>query len=415
MIRLSLPVRIASVWILVLSVLVGIVAPVAAQDQQVPPTPPAAEDISGPSFVLRPVEGEDGEFITVTAEAGATVEQRVFLGNAGEEPIKLRTYVAATVPVANGGFSVATSDVPPEGTATWITYPTEEIELQPDEGVERPVIVTVPANMPPGQYIAGLVLETVDPTAVPGSEQFRQVVRKSIAVFITVPGPETPEFLLGDPEFVITGPNETIQIPVTNSGNVLVKPSGEFTVRNTAGETILSRPIAMKSVYAGTTVPMSISLSPPLPDGDYQVTVELVDTATGASASLANHQLAIVHENAAPATFAITGHVALQPSEADPVFADVSVEITNTGTPIPASEVLLDIAKDGELVETFTLIPSLSLPQGTTTASQRYIPPEGFAPGTWTFTLRLNTLDPGTQTTTTVATSDPLPPITVGP
>ncbi len=54
----------------------------------------------------------------------------------------------------------------------------------------------------PGQYIAGIAMETAEPLEVEGSTLFNQIIRKTIAVFIVVPGAESPAFELGAPDLV---------------------------------------------------------------------------------------------------------------------------------------------------------------------------------------------------------------------
>ncbi|MGI8482998.1 MAG: hypothetical protein ACR2OU_01895 [Thermomicrobiales bacterium] len=47
--------------------------------------------------------------------------------------------------------------------------------------------------------------------------------------------------------------------------------------------------------------------------------------------------------------------------------------------------------------------------------SRRYIPPSGFAPGNWTFSLHLDLIDEATGVVTQVAALEKLPIIRVGP
>jgi len=178
-------------------------------------------------FVIRPVEGADGDYFSLVAEPGSTHELTVVLGNADDAVLSLRTYANDAVPVANGGFSLAEEDVTPTGIATWIDYPAETFEFAPGADIERSFSVAIPDDAAPGQYIAGLALQTAEPLAVEGTSLFDQIIRKEVAVFIIIPGPETPEFTLGEPAYVTGESVDRIDIPVVNSGNVLVKPQGE--------------------------------------------------------------------------------------------------------------------------------------------------------------------------------------------
>lgn len=381
-------------------------------------TPDAAAESTpildaGPSFVIRPLEGTDGEFFTLEAEAGTTHELTVVLGNADDEPQELLSYVNDAIPMTNGGFAIADPEVPATGAATWIDYPTEIYTFAPQEGLERTFTVTIPDDAEPGQYIAGISLQTAEPLAVEGSDFFNQIIRKTIAVFIIVPGEETPAYELGQPEVVPGARRTQVMIPVNNTGNVLVKPRGELTLSNKAGETVLTVPIAMGSVYAGTTAPLAVSVPTSVPVGDYVLSVNLTDDVTGITASIAESTVTITEAEEETAQFTMVGNVTLAPDASNPVFADVTTEITNAGETVEGAEVVLDVSRDGELVESYPVVSALNLPQGTATGvSQRYVPVTGWEPGLWSFVLRVNVVDGGSSVT--VATVDTIPAVLVG-
>jgi hypothetical protein len=418
MIRSELPHRLLVTLITMVLAAVALAGPAAASqaDATAEATPDAATPAAdtGPRFVIYPQSGADGDYFTLEAEAGTTNELVVTLGNADDEPLSLRTYASNVIPIVNGGFALASEDVGLEGTTTWLDYAPETFDFESGEGVERTFTVTIPDDAEPGQYITGLALETAEPLEVEGTPLFQQIIRKTIAVFIIVPGEETPAFTLGDPDVAVDGAMPRIIVPVENTGNVLVRPEGELVVRDVDGEAVLTAPIAMGSVYAGFTVPLSVPLTTPLPEGEYTVSAELVDEQTGVSASLTEGAITIVSAAELAAQVTVEGTVTLAPDPANPAFADVALTVTNPGEPIANAEVILDAALDGDPVETFPLGPAFSLPQGETAVTQRYVPPTGWEDGTWTFTVRINAVDPSTGTATTIATLDSLAPVTVG-
>lgn len=375
-------------------------------------TPPATPPIdAGPSFVIRPIDGADGEYFTLEAEAGTTTELTVVLGNADDEPLKLLSYVNDAIPMTNGGFAIADPEVPATGPATWIDYPSEIYQFAPQEGVERTFTVTIPDDARPGQYIAGISLQTADPLAVEGSDLFNQIIRKTVAVFIVVPGEQSPAYDLGEPKIVPGAHRAQIMIPVNNTGNVLVKPQGELILRNQAGDTVLTAPIAMGSVYAGTTAPLSVSVPSSVPVGDYTLSMSLTDEQTGTTASITESTITIA-EAKEDNPITMSGTVTLAPDASNPAFAEVSAQITNTGETVDGVEVVLDVFLDGQIVESYPIVPSLSLSQNIVTdVSQRYVPVTGWEPGLWSFVLRVNIVDSGTAVT--VATVDTIPAIMV--
>src|SRR5688572_32485159 len=78
------------------------------QAQDATPTPSTD---SGPRFIIRPVNGADGDYFTLTADAGTSNELTVLLGNADDEELKLRTFVNDAAPMVNGGFTIADEEV----------------------------------------------------------------------------------------------------------------------------------------------------------------------------------------------------------------------------------------------------------------------------------------------------------------
>jgi hypothetical protein len=52
------------------------------------------------------------------------------------------------------------------------------------------------------------------------------------------------------------------------------------------------------------------------------------------------------------------------------------------------------------------LANAVTLQQGETTVEQRYLPLTGWAPGEWTFSVTLQTVDPQTGATATLLTAD---------
>jgi hypothetical protein len=407
--RLAFPLATIATLVVLLTVLVATPSAFAQPGTPAPATPGAD---AGPEFVIRPADGVDGDFFTVEAEAGTTNELTAVLGNADDEPLSLRTYANDAVPIINGGFAIADEDTPAIGTATWIDYPAETFDFAPGEGVERRFTVTIPADTAPGQYIAGVALQTAEPLEVEGTSLFNQIIRKSVAVFIIVPGPESPAFSLGEPVLITGEGAPRIDIPVENTGNVLVRPQGDIILRNDAGETVVNAPVAMGSVYAGTATLLSVPLVTALPDGDYTLAATFTDPESGITDTVEGQTLTIVAPDDTPVQYALDGTITLAPDLAAPVYADIAVTITNNGEPVDNAAVLVDAMRDGELVETFTLVPALALPQGATEVNQRYVPPTGFEEGEWSFVVRLAIVNGGAETT--VATLDTIEPVQVG-
>lgn len=383
--------------------MLGAIAPVTAASQ----TPsaegtPAPEVDSGPKFILRPIDGQDGGFFTVQAKPGTTTDLTAVLGNAGTQPIDLRTFSSDAVNLVNGGFGIKEEEDTRTGPTTWIDWEAETFSFEPGEGIERTFSVTIPEDTPPGQYIAGISLQTAEPIEIQGSTMFNQIIRKAVAVFIVVEGDTTASFELGEPEIVTTTGGSRLEVPVTNSGDVLVKPAGAVTLTTADGREVFSADIAMGSVYAnleGTL--LAIPLDNSLAGQEYELSLNLVDEATGVEATLEPQQILFTGEipEEAPLQLAQSAIVPM-PDAQDPVYASVDLTITNTGEVLSNANVVLHVYHDGTPVEDFALGTNMTIANGETPISQRYIPADGFSGGEWTFELSIEAVTPQTNATT---------------
>jgi hypothetical protein len=381
-------------------------APVSASTDTATPQANAA-----PDFILAPVDQETPYF-TLTLQPGETKKLAVELGNAGESPVEAITYAADAYTLVNGGFGVRSESDPVSGTTTWLDYKSRTLTLKPGKIVKQTFNVTVPETIEPGQYISGLVLQTAKPIAVPGSPMLQQTILKSIAVFITIPGPVHPHLKIGDATLNrITG-SSVLEIQIENPGNVLLKPSGSVIISNDAGETIITAPIAMGSVYAGTSTILEVAVPESVTPGTYTAAVDLKDEATGATAH--SDELTFDIEAAAdvttpPASAVQIDSVVAEPSRdettGDLRFVNVTVQLSNNGEPLTSARLTLHVTLDGAFVEDFPLNSSLVVPNGVSQVQQRYLPPGEWAAGTYAFSVSLEAVDPGTGQATVIATA----------
>ena len=351
------------------------------------------------------IDGQDGGYFTVNATPGSTTELVAVLGNAGDQPVELRTFASNAVTLVNGGFGVEDEDSEPEGPTTWLNYSTETYEFGPNEGIERSFTVTVPEDTAPGEYITGISLQTAEPVEIPGSTMFNQIIRKSIAVFIIVEGETTAGFDLGTPEILTTTEGGQLNIPVTNTGDVLVRPSGTVTLTNAEGEEVFSAELTMGSVYANMDTLLSIPLEPTLAGEEYDIDVSLSDEASGTTADLEEPGIAYSGEipESAPVQLQ-AGTVNAMPDEAEPVYAEVDLNLLVESEPITNANVVLHVYRDGELVEDFSLSSNTTIATGESNINQRYIPADGFDSGEWSFAISIERMDRQTGSVTTLVT-----------
>lgn len=360
-----------------------------------------------PAFAIAPIGEPEGAYFAVTMEPGAQQTLSAALVNAGEGPFEARTFVADVFTSVNGGMGVRDHGTEPTGPTTWIDYPDERLTLDPLGTAERAFTVSVPEDTVPGQYIAAIVLQTAEPIPIAGSTMFTQVLRKSAAVFVTVPGPIAPGLAVGDVALVSGGAGSVLTVEVANTGNVLVRPAGEVVLRDSSGDAVLTAPVAMGPVYAGDATTIEIPIAGPLPPGDHTVDVALSEESHGLASSM--QALVTVEPPTVPdpAPPFVLGNVALvaMPSPEAIQYLEIGVRIANSGAPVGNARVVLHVQRDGTAVEDFPLASSLALPTGETDVAQRFVPSGGWVSGAYTFGLTLETVDAASGVAVVVADS----------
>ncbi|MGC4108586.1 MAG: DUF916 domain-containing protein [Thermomicrobiales bacterium] len=367
-----------------------------AQDST-PPASPAAST-TGVLFSVNPKGQVDGSFFELKAKPGDTLELTVQFGNLGAEAIDLRTYVADVVTLINGGMGITAEGTAAQAPTTWITYPAQTYSLNPNDGREITFKVVVPTDAAPGNYVSALVVQTADPVPVEGTPLFDQIIQKAVAIDITVEGDAQPKLEIGTATYDASGSSPTLSVEIRNTGALRLRPAGKISVKDASGEEILSADVAMGSVYARTDTRLQFVLQQPLPAGHYTIDLTLADADTKAEASVTDLAFEAMAPVAPIQTTIIFQDIAIAagPDATAPQFATVTGTIVNNGTALPNAQLSITASLDGKEVETFQLLPSVSLATGNTPIQQRYIPGTGFTKGTWTFVLTLESVDPST-------------------
>jgi hypothetical protein len=417
-----------SVFFTMVILIAGSSQPIDAQDAGTPEPTSSAPEIRFSAF---PEGAGEGVYFEEFIGAGKTHEFRLALHNEGESSLGLLVYPADVYSMTNGGMGVNFQGQGRTEPTTWLDFPEGEVELTAGQELVQPFTVTVPDGTAPGQYVTAIGVETTESFSV-GEEggAFRQKLRKVVAVSILVPGEARPSFALGEPEAIVTQGQTMLRVPVENTGNIRVRPTGTIKLHDSNGGVVATGDVTMGSVYMSDTAPFEIWLPNALPVGEYLVTVELTDPETGVSASLENVAVNVVPEATPEPAVASTpvAEPAATPAAVEPVtlqsieieanadsiqFANVAFEIENTGNHISRSRVMLAVSHNGELVEEFEVDDNLPLPVGTTSVEDRYIPPTGWESGTWTFSITVHSINTNANVETVVINAEDVATIEV--
>jgi hypothetical protein len=235
-------------------------------------------------LALTPV-GQSGPYFDLTMGPGDSLDLEVEVANDGDAGVATRTYASDVFTITNGGYGGRLRHEQQTGTTTWVEYPTKVLFLDSGEHVRRSLTVTVPLNTGPGEYITSLVLENDAAVSGGGDVAFDQFVRQAIAVVIRVPGDRSPGLALGGATYKVVGSRSIVSIAVANTGNVRLKPTVGFVLRDDADAEVSRKAFQMDTFFAHTDTHVEVTLEAPLVPGAYWVGLSLDDVASGALAS----------------------------------------------------------------------------------------------------------------------------------
>jgi hypothetical protein len=242
-----------------------------------PALPATAADAGGNGqFGLTPLPGSTGHaasYFTLTMAAGESVADTALISNAAKVTEKLKISRATGVTAGNGGSAFSRSFQRCSGTGCWVSALTGEVTLPAGAAEQLPFMVRVPAGTPPGQYLAGLTVESaVRPPSVQvgsnGKASARAVIIQQVtvgvAVTVGVLSRMTTRLRIPGVSGQAIGPTARLNIGLANTGQTFAHGTGK------ASCTAAGRRRSF-AVYADTVLPHDQAViavnAPGLPEG----------------------------------------------------------------------------------------------------------------------------------------------------
>jgi len=363
----------------------------------------------GPS--IRPA-GSSDSYVTRDLEPGQTASLLVDIVNPGVVSMAARTYAADAITLINGGFGVADAGEPPDGTTLWLDYPTREVTLPPRSATTIAVTVAVPEDALPGEYLAGLVVENIEPIADDGG-MFRHVLRQAIAVFIRLPGERLPQLVAGEPRLDTAGALPVLVVPLENRGNVLVAPTGRLTLTDVDFQPVLEMPVTLGPIYAGMATELEVMFAAPLPVGEYHLDLDLADERGGWTIALREAHL-VVADNV-PGITLVDATIDEKRDGGDLLMVVVAVTIEHRGdAPGVGLETTLIVTRNGVEDERVVMATAMAVAPGQSLEiTARYIPLDDWQRGEYRFSIELTSRDVTTAALTVIDRVEILPPTIV--
>jgi hypothetical protein len=220
----------------------------------------------GANFSLKIVSSQaapqNQSYYIFQGQSGATLENSIWVINSGTEAGTVRLYPVDMTTGQTGGSVFLMYDDPREVTGSWITLAANELTLAAGESREVPFSVTIPADARAGQHLGGIVAEgvaleeaaNVNDDAEAASFQVIVQSRNAMAVQVNLPGAAVEQIDVMGIAAGGQGGYQTLAIGMSNSGNMMLKPTGQLVVKNEAGIQVQNLQFSMDTFLPETAV-----------------------------------------------------------------------------------------------------------------------------------------------------------------
>lgn len=238
---------------------------------------------SGAVFALEALRTSgDQRYFVISARRGETVRRAVRVVNTGDRSGTVLLYPSDAGTGRTTGAVYRAKGDPRRGVGAWTRLGASRLRLAPGESRTVPITVRVPRGARDGQHLGGVTAETVElsrgTTRRRGAGRFRVDVRSLtiVAIQITVPGAPVERLAVSGARAGKAGASQAVLVGLHNSGNQLLKGSGQLTIRDESGRRVKDVKFPIDTFVPRTQIANPIVLAGrALPQGDYRATVAL--------------------------------------------------------------------------------------------------------------------------------------------
>lgn len=222
----------------------------------------------------------------VTVAPGQTYSDTVTVINPNNFPIGVQPEVENIAGGNQGSIDLTDTDIP-HGLSAWISLNENQFTLAPQQQLQVPFTITVPADGEPGGHYGAILFRGLPASSTPGSPGVGISGRVGSVILLNVPGASYATgniaSFAGPAEYVSHGPFQ-FSFTVNNTGNTHFSPAGQITLSGPLfGSTVI--PFTSGIVFPGfdrtfTAVwpgryafgPMTATLALSIPDNSSTVT-----------------------------------------------------------------------------------------------------------------------------------------------
>lgn len=251
----------------------------------------AHADSGTAQFGLQPVVYDPSNPLTKSyfifdSKPGVVINSRVRVTNVGNARGSVSLYpVDASTGQTSGAIYLGQND-PRKDVGAWMTLGAQQLTLNPGQSEIVPFQVTIPTTVRAGQHLGGIVAENVtqpgSSTPTPTSQKNTSSIQITVkdltivAVQVNLPGAAVEQLAATGVQAGGDNGYQSLLVGLSNSGNVMLKPSGTLQVADSQGHLVKNFSLGLDTFLPQTTINYPVYIKgQALGAGDYQATLNL--------------------------------------------------------------------------------------------------------------------------------------------
>lgn len=213
---------------------------------------------------IRPATESD--FFHLSLYPGAATEATAIVTNQSSEPVTLLIYPVDGEGTPQGTFAFGGQADERAGVGAWIDLDVQQITIPARSEIPVPFLLSVPEGTPPGDYAGGLIIQ---PPPVEGETtelgdgtalRLDIVQRQGLRIYLDVAGVAIQQLDRGELTWKKSGDSITFSLPVHNTGNTILHPTGTLDVSGWIGANETIDFVAPESLLPGAEYTMTAEL-----------------------------------------------------------------------------------------------------------------------------------------------------------
>lgn len=253
-------------------------------------SPTAHADGGQAQFGLQPVLYDPSNLLTKSyfifdSKPGTVVKSQVRVINSGTAKGSVSLYPVDATTGQTSGAVYLNKDDPRKDVGTWVSLTTQQLTLNPGQSQIVSFQVTVPASVRSGQHLGGIVAENLTPagsTPTPNADKNKGTIQINIknltiiAVQVNLPGTSVEQMAASGIQVGGEGGYQRLLVGLSNTGSVMLKPSGTLQVTNAQGQSVGNFSLKLDTFLPQTSINYPVAVTgAALGVGDYHATLNL--------------------------------------------------------------------------------------------------------------------------------------------